>query len=87
MKRSLRLAKMNFQVGILVAIALVIVLVVLLFPNRGLNPLASRFVLYGRFDDVAGLKRDAPVYFSGVEVGEVDSVDFLPPGSDHRLQV
>ena len=78
---------MSLRVGVLVAISMTLIFLVLFFPIRGINPFSLKIHLLGHFDDVGGLKRNAPVYLSGMEVGSVESVDFAPSGSNRRLEV
>lgn len=87
MKRSQNLESMSLRVGILVAVSMTLIFLVLFFPIRGVNPFSRKIHLYGHFDDVGGLKRNAPVYLSGMEVGSVESVDFAKAGSNRRLEV
>ncbi len=41
----------------------------------------KRYVLYGQFSDVANLSKDAPVKLSGVEVGQVRSIELVEGGA------
>jgi len=74
MKRSLELAKMNLRVGILALAGFLILLWTLFFPVRGVSFFTSKITVKGYYEDVDGLKRNAPVYFRGTEVGTVKSV-------------
>ena len=87
MKRSLKLASMNLRVGVFVACTLAAILAVILFPIRGISPFNSRIDLVGYYNDAGGLKRNSPVYLSGMEVGKVSHVDFTEPGSAWRIRV
>lgn len=87
MKRSVNLAKLNSRVGAVTLICLGIIVYIVFNPIRGVNPFSSKIRVFGYYDDVQGLKRNAPVYVSGVEVGKVDSVDFLPAKSKANLKV
>lgn len=87
MKRSLKLASMNLRVGVFVALAGLAILMVLFTPIRGVSPASRKITLKAYFNDAGGLKRNSPVYLTGMEVGKVDSVEFTPPGSPYRLEV
>jgi phospholipid/cholesterol/gamma-HCH transport system substrate-binding protein len=87
MKRSLNFAAMNLRVGVIISICLALLIVILFYPIRGISPFSQKFILQGRFNDVAGLKRNAPVFLAGMEVGGVQSVDFQAEGSASRLVV
>ncbi len=41
----------------------------------------KRYTLYGQFTDVANLSKDAPVKLSGVEVGQVRSIELVDGGA------
>ncbi len=41
----------------------------------------KRYTLYGQFSDVANLSKDAPVKLSGVEVGQVRSIELVDGGA------
>ncbi len=87
MKRSLDYAKMNLRVGIMSFIAFVILVWVLFFPVRGVSPFASKIRVTGYYDRVDGLRKNAPVYYRGIEVGSVDSVDVEPDRDEAPLKV
>jgi ABC-type transporter Mla subunit MlaD len=74
MKRSLELAKMNVRVGLLSAGGFLILVWVLFFPVRGASFFTDKIHVKGYFDRVDSLRRNAPVYFRGTEVGSVVSV-------------
>jgi phospholipid/cholesterol/gamma-HCH transport system substrate-binding protein len=86
-KRSLELSKMNVRVGVMAAIAFVILVWVLFFPVRGVSPFAKRIRVTGYFERVDGLRRSAPVYFRGTEVGTVASVTVEPEHPEAPLMV
>lgn len=72
--KQLRWAKL--KVGIVITIALVIVFLAVMFAGNIENFFAPRAVIYALVDDVKGLREGSPVWFSGVEVGSVQSIDF-----------
>jgi hypothetical protein len=87
MKRSLDFAAMNFRVGLVVSVCMLLLVAVLFYPIRGVSPFSPKVILRGQFEDVRGLKRNAPVYLAGMEVGGVQAVLFQPEGSASRLEV
>lgn len=75
MKRSLELAKMNVRVGIMAVAGFAILVWALFFPVRGANLFTHKITLTGYYERIDGLRRNAPVYYRGTEVGSVKSVD------------
>ncbi len=78
---------MQFKVGTLLAVALGVTLLAMIFPTKGVNPFSAKFKLVAYFPEVAGLRPSSPVWFSGVEVGTVSYVDFVPGSDPPRLRV
>jgi hypothetical protein len=74
MKRSLELAKMNVRVGLLSLLGFLILVWVLFFPVRGASFFTDKIHVTGYYDRVDSLRRNAPVFFRGTEVGSVVSV-------------
>ena len=87
MKRSLNLAKMNARVGVMSVIAFAILVWVLFFPVRGVSPFSSKVIVKGYYDRVDGLRRNAPVYYQGIEVGSVRSVEIVPGRKEAPIEV
>lgn len=87
MKRSLDIARMNVRVGIMCLIAFAILVWILFFPVRGVSPFVSKMEVQGYYDRVDGLRRNAPVFYRGIEVGTVDTVDLTPDHPDAPLKV
>ncbi len=87
MKRSLNTAKMNLRVGIMSFIAFGILVWVLFFPVRGVSPFSSKLQVMGYYTRVDGLRRNAPVYYRGIEVGSVVSVTIEPERAAEPLKV
>lgn len=87
MKSSRNLPAMQAKVGALLAVAVGVTLLALIFPTKGVNPLSPKAALFSHFADVAGLRGSSPVWFNGVEVGSVSSVDFVPGTHPPRLRV
>ncbi len=87
MKSSRNYPAMQLKVGALLAIAFSVTLLALIFPTKGVNPFSSKIKLVAYFPQVAGLRASSPVWFSGVEVGSVKSVEFVPESDPPRLKV
>ena len=87
MKRSLNTARMNVRVGVMSLIAFMILVWVLFFPVRGVSPFASKIQVMGYYQRINGLRRNAPVYYRGIEVGNVVSVEVEPEHADAPLKV
>lgn len=87
MKRSLELAKMNARVGVMALAGFVILVWVLFFPVRGVSSFSHKIKVTGYYERVDSLRRNAPVYFRGTEVGSVDSVTIIPTRPEAPLQV
>jgi phospholipid/cholesterol/gamma-HCH transport system substrate-binding protein len=86
-KRSLELAKMNARVGVMALAGFVILVWVLFFPVRGVSFFTHKIKVTGYYERVDSLRRNAPVYFRGTEVGSVDSVTIIPNRPGAPLQV
>lgn len=64
------------RVGLVVTAALVVIFfAVLLAGNLG-NLFSPHVTIYATFADVKGLQQGAPVWFSGVQIGTVGSIEF-----------
>ncbi len=77
MKKQVSVAEM--KVGILVAIALVIVAALILQQNWGLAWFSQSVRAITYLHDVGGLKPGAPVWLAGIEIGHVRKVSIIPP--------
>jgi len=78
---------MQLKVGTLIAVAIGVTLLALIFPTKGVNFFSPKVKLIAYFSQVGGLRPSSPVLFSGVEVGSVDSVEFVPNSDPPRLKV
>lgn len=87
MRSSRNYPAMQVKVGTLLAVAVAVTLLAMIFPTKGVNPFSSKFRLVAFFPAVAGLRTSSPVWFSGVEVGTVTYVDFVPGSDPPRLKV
>jgi phospholipid/cholesterol/gamma-HCH transport system substrate-binding protein len=66
----------KLRVGIVVTIAIGIVFLAIIFAGNIEKIFAPRSRIYATFTDIKGLREDAPVWFSGVEIGSVKSIKF-----------
>lgn len=87
MKSSRNYPAMQVKVGTLIAAAVGIALLAMIFPTKGVNPFSRKFTLITYYPAVAGLRASSPVWFSGVEVGSVSSVNFVPGSNPPQLKV
>ena len=87
MKRSLELARMNLRVGLLALAAFLILVWVLFFPLRGVSFWSQKVHATGYYERVDGLRKSAPVFFRGTEVGSVDSVRIDENRTESPLEV
>jgi phospholipid/cholesterol/gamma-HCH transport system substrate-binding protein len=89
MPRQKTITFSQLRVGIVVAVALVILALTTIYITRegGLPLLGGQYTLYSYVGDVNGLKNGAPVHLSGVEVGSVTRVAFAEPGSPNPVKV
>jgi len=71
-----QLAWSKLKVGIVVTSALLILLLAILFAGNIQNLLAPQATIYAAFHDVKGLRSGAPVWFAGVQIGSVKSINF-----------
>lgn len=87
MKSSRNYPAMQLKVGTLVAVAVSVALLAMIFPTKGVNPFSPKMTLVTYFPAVDGLRASSPVWFSGVEVGSVTYVDFVPGSNPPKLKV
>jgi len=71
-----QLAWSKLKVGIVVTGALIILLFAVLFAGNIQNLFAPQATIFATFLDVKGLRSGAPVWFAGVQIGSVKSIDF-----------
>jgi phospholipid/cholesterol/gamma-HCH transport system substrate-binding protein len=79
--------KLAVQVGAFVAVLGSLALVVLLLLGGERHLFTPRVVLHASFSDVQGLREGAPVWLSGVSIGQVKSVRFGERRVEVLLQV
>jgi len=66
----------GLKVGILATFAMAIIFVSIMFAGNIMDFISPKVSIYTAFDDVKGLRAGSPVWFSGVEIGAVESIDF-----------
>ncbi len=72
--KRLRWAKI--KVGAVITVCLIIVFLAAMFAGSIENFFAPRVAIYALVNDVKGLRDGAPVWFSGLEIGAVKSIEF-----------
>lgn len=73
----------GLKVGIIITTALIIIILTVIFAGNLESLFEKKTRIYAVFDDVKGLRSGAPVWFSGIEIGSVKSMDFIP---QHRIK-
>lgn len=71
--KQLRWAKI--KVGLVVTLSLAIVFMAVMFAGNIEKVFAPKVIIYAYADDIKGLREGSPVWFSGVEIGAVKSID------------
>ncbi|RJQ47049.1 MAG: MCE family protein [Nitrospiraceae bacterium] len=66
----------RIRVGIVITVAIGIIFLTILFAGNIERALAPKARFYATFTDIRGLREGAPVWFSGVEIGSVKSINF-----------
>ncbi len=72
--KHLRWAKL--KVGLVVTIALVILFFAVMFAGNIEKVFSPKSTFFASFPDVKGLREGSPVWFAGVEIGSVKSINF-----------
>jgi phospholipid/cholesterol/gamma-HCH transport system substrate-binding protein len=72
--KHLRWAKL--KVGLVVTVALVIIIFTVMFAGNIEKIFMPKTVILASFHDVKGLREGSPVWFAGVEIGAVKSINF-----------
>jgi phospholipid/cholesterol/gamma-HCH transport system substrate-binding protein len=68
----------QIRVALIVTLSLSIIFLTILFAGNVEEFLRPKITLHAIFHDVKGLREGAPVWFSGLEIGSVKSLTFLP---------
>ncbi len=71
-----QIAWSKLKVGIVVTGALITLLFAILFAGNIQNLFAPQSTIFATFHDVKGLRSGAPVWFTGVQIGSVKSINF-----------
>lgn len=77
MKKQLMWSKL--RVGVVISIGLALVLLTVFFAGKIEDLISSKVIIKAKIDDVRGLRRGAPVWVSGIEVGFVKNISLNPP--------
>ena len=75
------------RAGLFVGMGLALAAMIILLIGKERRFFESQLTYRAAFDDVDGLKLDAPVRLGGLEVGAVSSITFAPDLGDKRIQV
>lgn len=76
MKKQLMWAKL--KVGLVVSLALLVLFVTVFFAGGIQSILSPKVDIKAQIKDVRGLRKGAPVWVSGIEIGSVKSIDLHP---------
>jgi phospholipid/cholesterol/gamma-HCH transport system substrate-binding protein len=85
MKRSGEIRWGELRVGLLIFVAMAIFLWASI--QGGSSLFKKQYILHSHFPNVQGVVAGAPIWFQGVEVGTVKSLDFVPMGDSSRVRV
>lgn len=77
-KRRKEITWSGLKIGIVITIALAVLFLAILFAGNLEELITRQASVYALFEDVKGMREGAPVWFSGVEVGSVKSIEFIP---------
>ncbi len=75
-KKQIRLSQL--KVGIVFTVAFAILFLTIIFAGTIGDIFRPKATIYAVFTDVKGLREGAPVWFSGIEIGSVKAMRFLP---------
>jgi phospholipid/cholesterol/gamma-HCH transport system substrate-binding protein len=75
-------SRLEWKVGVFVAVGLVLLALLLLQFSKGLTFFYSTYDIYLRSSSVGGLKTKAGVLMSGVQVGTVSDIKLAPSGTN-----
>ena len=79
--------RQNFKVGVFVIGLSVTILLAVFILSGSSELLQDRYILHGKWEDVAGLKEGAVVRLAGWDVGEVKSIEFSSSLEQRELTV
>ncbi|MEN8263152.1 MAG: MlaD family protein [Nitrospirota bacterium] len=66
----------KLKVGLVITLSLLITFIAVMFAGNIETIFAPRSNIHALFDDIKGLRAGSPVWFAGVEIGSVRSMDF-----------
>ncbi len=81
-KKQIRISQL--KVGIVFTTAFAILFLTIIFAGTIGDILKPKATIFAMFSDVKGLREGAPVWFSGIEIGSVKAMEFLP---ENRIRV
>ena len=87
MRRSIDIRWASLKVGIVVLSGLLILVIAIISIGRIGEFFSPRVSLQALFSDVKGLKKGAPVWLSGVEVGNVKEIELPMDGNPNGIRV
>lgn len=82
--KHIRWAKL--KVGLVITSGLVVIFLAVMFAGNIEEIFKPRSIIYADFSDVRGLRPGAPVWFSGIEIGQVKSMSFYK-GKEIRVSM
>ena len=85
MKRSGEIRWGELRLGLLIFVAMVLFLWASI--QGGSSLFKKQYVLHSKFPNVQGMVSGAPIWYQGVEVGTVKSLDFIPAGDSSKVRV
>lgn len=79
--------RIAIRAGLFISLALAVFALVILLIGKERHLFDPQVRYQAAFENVEGLKKDAPVWLGGLEVGHVDAITFSPDLGDKRIQV
>jgi len=64
------------KVGLLTTVSIAIIFLAIMFAGNIKDFFSPKVSIFTSFNDVKGLREGSPVWFSGVEIGAVEEIDF-----------
>src|SRR5271169_1288434 len=77
MKKQLMWSKL--RVGVVISIGIILLLLTVFFAGKIEDLVSSKVIIKSQIKDVRGLRRGAPVWVSGIEIGFVKNIRLHPP--------
>jgi phospholipid/cholesterol/gamma-HCH transport system substrate-binding protein len=79
--------RIAIRAGLFITLALAVFALVILLLGKERHLFDPQVRYHAAFENVEGLKRDAPVWLGGLEVGHVEAISFSSDLGDKRIQV